>query len=113
VIAMTEGAVEPSGLRPIERRMLRLVDDGMPEAEIATRFRRSPGFVDQVITLARLPGRAAPAGDDHLHLRPLERCVLGWRSRGASHAEIAPRFRRSEAFVARVEEFAHYKLSLE
>ena len=69
--------------------------------------------IDQVITLARLPGRAAPAGDDHPHLRPLERCVLGWRSRGASHAEIAPRFRRSEAFVARVEEFAHYKLSLE
>ena len=104
--------MEPTGLRPIERRMLRLVDDGVPEAEIASRFRRSPDFVARVITLARLPGRAAPPGDGH-HLRPLERCVLGWRSRGASHAEIAPRFHRSEAFVARVEELAQYKLSLE
>lgn len=103
----------PTGLRPIERRMLRLVEDGVPEAEIAARFRCSPDFVARVITLARLPGRTAPVGGGRQHLRPLERCVLGWRSRGASHAEIAPRFRRSEAFVARVEEFAHYKLSLE
>ncbi len=93
--------------------MLRLVDDGVPEVEIANRFRCSPDFVGRVITLARLPGRAAPAAGGHQQLRPLERCVLGWRSRGASHAEIAPRFRRSVAFVARVEEFAHYKLSLE
>lgn len=104
--------MEPTGLRPIERRILRLVDDGVPEAEIATRFRRSPDFVNRVIVLAHLPGRAATADADIIDLRPIERCVLGWRSRGASHAEIAPRFHRSEGFVAQVEELAQYKLSL-
>ena len=104
--------MERTGLRPIERRILRLVDDGVPEAEIATRFRRSPDFVNRVIVLAHLPGRAAAADADLFELRPIERCVLGWRSRGASHAEIAPRFHRSEGFVAQVEELAQYKLSL-
>ena len=62
--------------------------------------------------LAHLPGRAA-AGDFELReLRPIERCVLGWRSRGASPAEIAPRFHRSTGFVVQVEELAQYKLSL-
>ena len=103
--------MDPSGLRPIERRILRLVGDGVPEAEIANRFRHSPEYVRRVVTLARLPGRAAPGATGDHPLRPLERCVLGWRSRGASHAEIAPRFRRSEGFVARVEELARYKLS--
>ena len=36
------GAAEPAGLRPIERLILRLVDDGVPEAEIATRFQSEP-----------------------------------------------------------------------
>jgi hypothetical protein len=105
--------VEPSTLRPIERRMVRLADAGVPRAEIGRRFRRTPGYVDRVLVLAHLPGRAADAhdGSDNRVLRPLERCVLGWRERGATHAEIAPRFRRSPAFVARVEELARYKLS--
>ena len=107
--------MEHAALRPIERRMLRLADDGVSEAEIAARFRRSPDFVHRVLDLARLPGRDASSGlheTDH-GLRPLERCVLGWRARGASHAEIAPRFHRSEAFVAQVEELARYKLSVD
>jgi DNA-binding CsgD family transcriptional regulator len=104
--------VEPTGLRPIERRILRLVDEGVPEVEIAVRFRRSPDFVNRVIALAHLPGRAAPSDSSRFELRPIERCVLGWRSRGASHAEIAPRFHRSEGFVVQVEELAQYKLSL-
>jgi len=105
--------VEPSTLRPIERRIVRLVDAGVPRAEIGRRFRRSPGYVDRVLVLAHLPGRAADAHDgaDERILRPLERCVLRWRDGGATHAEIAPRFRRSPAFVARVEELARYKLS--
>ena len=35
--------------------MLRLVDDGVPETEIVTRFRCSPDFVARVITLAAAP----------------------------------------------------------
>jgi DNA-binding CsgD family transcriptional regulator len=44
-------------------------------------------------------------------LRPLERRVLRWRAQGADHDELAPRFRRSPEFLARVEEYAHYKLA--
>jgi hypothetical protein len=103
--------VDPT-LRPIERRMMRLADDGVTRAEIGRRFRRSPEYVDRVLELAHLPGRAASDHDGHDGaLRPLERCVLGWRDRGASLDEIAPRFHRSPEFVARVEELARYKLS--
>ncbi len=102
--------MERSRLRPLERRILRLTDDGVDRAEIARRFRRSPQFVGRVIELARLPGRAATR--DVRVLRPLERRVLGWREQGATYRDIAPRFRRSPEFVERVESLARYKLSL-
>lgn len=102
--------VVPTGLRPIERRVLRLTDDGVDHAEIARRFRRSPEFIGRVIEWARLPGRAAAPGQRAL--RPLERRILGWREQGTPHTEIAPRFHRSPDFVERVESLARYKLSL-
>jgi DNA-binding CsgD family transcriptional regulator len=101
--------VEHPELRPVERRILRLVDEGVAVDEIGHRFRRSPEFVGRVIELAHLPGRAAR--HDDAPLRPLERCILGWRERGASHEEIAPRFGRSSGFIARVEQFAQLKLA--
>jgi DNA-binding CsgD family transcriptional regulator len=101
------------GLRPIERRVLRLVEAGVSEDEIGRRFRRRRDSVDQLIKLARLPGRAARPHDENAgHLRPIERCILVWRARGLTPAEIAPRFRRSESFVAQVETLANYKLEL-
>ena len=103
-------SLEHSALRPIERRVLRLVDDGVGHAEIARRFGHSPEFIERVLDLARLPGRTARPHDGH-RLRPVERRVLGWLDRGAAHADIAPRFRRTPEFIARVEQFAHYKLS--
>ena len=102
--------MERTELRPIERRVLRLADEGMDHAEIARRFRRSPEFIERVMDLARLPGRAA-AGEAGI-LRPLERRILGWLDQGAAHAEIAPRFRRSPDFIERVERLANYKLSV-
>jgi hypothetical protein len=97
--------------------MLRLSGDGVSDDDIAVRFRRSPDFVRRVLDLARLPGRhmpdAIPMGAGVHSLRPLERCVLGWRERGASHAEIAPRFRRSETFTEQVETLARYKLTVD
>lgn len=44
-------------------------------------------------------------------LRPIERCILSWRAKGASYDEIAPRLARSPGFIARVEELAQYKLA--
>ncbi len=41
------------GLRPIERRVLRWRDAGTDIAEVASRFRRRPAFVEQVEQLAR------------------------------------------------------------
>jgi len=85
------------------------VQEGVGETEIARRFRRSPEMIRRVITLAGLPRSAAPARNEPL--RPLERRVLRWRQNGAEYEEIGPRFRRSPAFVQRVEDLANYKLS--
>lgn len=44
--------VSDDGLRPLERRLLRWRHYGATYAEIGSRFRRSPGFVARVETLA-------------------------------------------------------------
>ncbi len=100
--------VDPS-LRPLERRILRLADEGLDDAEIGRRFRHSPQWVGKVRSLAALPReRGANLRGDVL--RPLERRILRWRASGAGHDEIAPRFGRSPDFVRRVEAMAAYKL---
>lgn len=101
---------ERTGLRPLERRVLRLVDEGVGEAEIARRFHRSPDMIRRVIELAGVPRRGDPGRTDRPVLRPLERRVLRWRDGGADYAEIGPRFRRSPGFVRQVEDLARYKL---
>lgn len=115
--AMSEGAYltgashEPDRiLRPLERRVLRLVDEGVGEVEIARRFRRSPEMIRRIIAMTRLPRTADAHAARGEGLRPLERRVLRWRDRGAAYTEIGPRFRRSPAFVERVEVLARYKL---
>ena len=98
-------------LRPIERLVLRLVDEGLDDVEIARRFRRSPEMIRRITVMALLPrtveARVVPDDDG---LRPLERRLLRWRHYGATYTEIGARFRRSPVFVARVEAFARYKL---
>lgn len=96
-------------LRPLERRMRRLAADGCSDAEIASRFRRSPEHVRRVLAMSELDGRQAVADDGSL--RPLERRILRWRDAGAPASDIATRFRRSPGFVQRVEDLARYKLS--
>jgi hypothetical protein len=97
-------------LRPLERRVLRLVDEGVGDVEIARRFRRSPGMIQRIVEMARLPRANGAHALRGKGLRPLERRVLRWRDCGAAYAEIGPRFRRSPAFVAQVEVLARYKL---
>jgi DNA-binding CsgD family transcriptional regulator len=97
------------GLRPRERRIKQLVADGCSEAEIASRFRRTPDYVRRVISMSKLDGRKAMPETGAL--RPLERRILRWRDSGAATNEIATRFRRSPGFVQRVEDLARYKLS--
>ncbi len=99
-----------AGLRPVERLVLRLVDEGVADVEIARRFHRSPEMIRRITALARLPRTAGARVVPDDGLRPLERRVLRWRHYGATHTEIGSRFRRSPVFVARVEAFARYKL---
>lgn len=97
--------VNQTALRPIERRVLRLEQSGLAISEIASRFRRSPNFIERVIEMAKVPGRTgaskSPAG-----LRPLERRVLKLRGDGVAVPLIATQFRRSPGFIRRVEEMA-------
>lgn len=97
-------------LRPFERRLLRLADQGLDQGELARRFVCSPGHVDRVLDLARLPGRTGPQPRTEA-LNPLERRVLRWRREGADLDEVATRFRRSPRHIAQVERLAHYKLA--
>ena len=95
-------------LRPLERRVVQLVEDGVGSTEIARRFRRSPEMINRIVRMAALPGRVSrPAGAEGL--RPLERRVLRWRNDGADYNEIGARFGRSAAHVERVERLARYK----
>ncbi|HVM39897.1 MAG TPA: hypothetical protein VM618_03845 [Acidimicrobiia bacterium] len=95
-------------LRPVERRMVKLSESGVDDVEIAWRFRRSPRFVKQVRELAQRRPEAPPVPGPAL--RPIERRLLKWRELGLDHEELAPRFRRSADFLARVEHLARYKM---
>lgn len=99
------------GLRPVERRVLRLSDAGLDDAEIGRRFGRGERWTAQVRQLVDVDRPGARRHDDGEPLRPLERRLLRWRDEGVDHDELAPRFRRSPGFLARVEEYARYKLS--
>lgn len=100
-------------LRPIERTVRRLREEGLSSSEVAWRLRRSPGYVERVETLSaierpaedRIDSTSGPA------LRPIERCVLKSLEAGSGYPEIASRLRRTPGYVARIEGFANLKLA--
>ena len=100
-----------SALRPVERRVLRWADEGLDDDEIARRFRKGPEWAAQVRRLTEVDRVAPDVADSDDVLRPLERRVLRWREDGADHDELGSRFRRSPEGVARIEEYARYKLA--
>jgi DNA-binding CsgD family transcriptional regulator len=100
-----------TAIRPLERRVLRMAEDGVAVDEIAKRFRRSPEHIARVTELARLPGRTA-ISSDRGGLRAIERRVLHWRGQGLDHTEIGRRFKRTPGHIRRIEGLALYKLSL-
>ena len=98
-------------LRPIERRVQKLVDAGMTTDEIARRFKRSPDHIARISSYASLEARSYERR--RTALRPLERRVLHLRGEGLDHEEIGRRFRRSPEHMRRVEGFALYKMARE
>ena len=53
---MHDAAMTGAGaLRPIERRVLQLVDDGYDDGEIGRRFRRSPAMIRRIVGLTDIP----------------------------------------------------------
>ena len=111
VVVGSEVATSEAHLRPIERRIRRLVAAGVDPAEVAWRFRRSRRSVSQIVALGSRPHRGPRPLTNPQVLRPLERRILAWREAGASYAEIGARFRRSPQFVRRVEDLARAKLA--
>ena len=75
-------------LRPIERTVQRLQEDGLSNSEVAWRLRRSPGYVRRVEMLSGMerPARVT-SGAETGRLRPIERCVLNSLEAGAGYAE--------------------------
>lgn len=104
-------SADGTALRPLERRVVRLLDQGIDVAEVARRFRRSPEMIRRLTVLADLPRPMSSSQATRPDvLRPIERRVLRWREGGADYAEIGRRFRRSPGFMERIEGFARYKL---
>lgn len=93
-------------LRPIERRVLDLHEEGVSVDEIAARFNKSPEFVDRLLTWTDIPRNGTDNGRE---LNPIERRVLDMRAEGQSRAEIAEKFRKTERYIRQVEGLAHFK----
>ena len=97
-------------LRPLERCVLSMRDEGLDLDEIGGRIKRSPEQVQRIIGWTELPlRRAAP----RLSAQAFERRVLALRASGESYDQIGGRFRHSADFIRRVEGLAHYRLALE
>ncbi|MGH8874459.1 MAG: hypothetical protein ACRDVM_04300 [Acidimicrobiia bacterium] len=97
-------------LRPIERRVLQLRDEGHELEEIARRFRRSSDHIERILAYTELPRAGRPPSQSPL--RPLERRVLGWREEGVSYGEIGRMFKRSPDHIRRVEGMAYLRKGL-
>ena len=93
-------------LRPIERRMLDLHEEGLLIDDIAARFNRSPESVERILVWTDIPRNGETDARD---LRPIERRILDLRAAGDSHARIAEKFRKTERYIRQVEGLAHFK----
>jgi hypothetical protein len=97
-------------LRPVERRVLAMRDDGQSLEDIGTAFRRSSDHIGRIIEWTAIPRSGPPVNRKP---RALENRVLSFRGDGASHSEIADRFNKSPEFIRRVEGLAHFRRAME
>jgi len=99
------------GVRPLERRIQKLVDAGCSDVEIARRFRRSASGIARVRVLAGLHAPYPRPAERADRLRPIERRVVRWSDAGVDATEIGRRFGRSGGHISRVEVLARWKLA--
>ena len=96
-------------LRPMERRVLTMREEGTPVEEIAARLKRSPQFIERVVRWTEIPREGRTR--DTL-LTPLQSRVLALSSQGEDTATIARKFKRTERFIRQVEGVAHFRKGL-
>ena len=99
-------------LRPIERVVMRLHDEGCSLADIGKKVRKKPGTVTRIMRMTEykqddLPDQAA---SDHT-LRPVERVVLKLRNKGETYSQIGNRLARSGRRIQFIEGLAEFKQS--
>lgn len=98
-------------LRPLERVILGLRDQGASVSEIARKVGKKPGTVNRIIRMTEFKNEDSTGSTQSDHpLRPLERVVLRLREEGESYGEIGNRIGRSGAQVRRIEEYSRLKL---
>ncbi len=97
-------------LRPLERRVLAMRDEGVDTEEIGRRIGRSAAQVERIIAWTSIPRHQPP---QRRSPRAIERRVLAMRAAGQSHEAVAARFKRSPRFIRQVEALAHYRLGLQ
>lgn len=93
-------------LRPLERRVLSLREEGISTDEIGRRFGKSPEHVERILEWTEIP-RHRPA--PRRHAEAFENRVLSFRAQGESYEKIGERFDRTGEFIGRVERLAHYR----
>lgn len=97
-------------LRPLERRVLAMHDDGLKTEEIGRRIRKSPERVESIIAWTAIPRIRPPARRSPT---AIERRVTALLDSGETHAQVGKRFNRSAAYVRQVEGLAHYRQAID
>ena len=97
-------------LRPIERVVMRLHDEGCSLADIGKKVGKKPGTVTRILRMTEykqdgLPDRAASQHP----LRPVERVVLRLRDQGETYSQIGNRLARSGRRVQFIESLAAFE----
>lgn len=97
-------------LRPIERRITSMYQEGLATDEIARRIKRSADHVERMLEWTSIPRSRPPM---RRNPRAIERRVLHFRRQGESHEDIAVRFNRSPRSIRQIEGLAHYRMALD
>lgn len=99
-------------LRPLERVVMRLRDEGFSPADIGKKVRKKPGTVHRILEMAefKADGLSTLTPNDH-PLRPVERVVMNLRKKGETYSQIGNRLARSGRRVQMIEQMALFKLN--